>query len=365
MRLKYISICVLLAIMASCKEQAADPKDDTKRYCLSDTMKQMIRIDTVQYCNISKTTKLSGQVSFDENKVIKVFPRSSGQVLECKVSLGDKVSAGQVLAVIKSADVAGNYADLESADADIATAKRELDNAESLYKSGISSEREYTEAKDNYAKALAAKRKIQSLISITGGAGANASGTYVLTSPINGFIVEKNTNAGSFIRADNSESIFTISNLRDVWVIANVFENDISKIHPQSNVQVTTIAYPDKKYNGTVDNISSTLDPEDKTLKVRIKLSNPDMLLKPQMFATVIVSDTTGIQSTCIPSSAIIADNGMNYIIEYNSDCDLKVIPVSVISVQDNKTFIQSTVRPGQLVITGNELLLYQQLMGE
>lgn len=365
MQLKYISIGALLAMMVSCKDQPADPAPDLKKYCLSDTMKKMITLDTVQYCNISKTTKLSGQVSFDENKVIKIFPRSGGQVIECKVSLGDKVSAGQVLAVIKSADVAGSYADLESADADIATAKRELDNAESLYKNGISSEREYTEAKDNYAKALAAKRKIQSLININGGSNANASGTYVLTSPISGFIVEKNTNAGSFIRGDNAESLFTISDLKDVWVFANVFENDIAKVHVQSNVQVTTIAYPDKIYNGTVDNVSSTLDPEDKTLKVRIKLSNPDMLLKPEMFATVMVSDTTGTQSTCIPSSAIIADNGMNYVIAYNSDCDLNVMPVNIISVQDNKTFIQSNIRPGQLVVKGNELLLYQQLMGE
>ncbi|MFN8270239.1 MAG: efflux RND transporter periplasmic adaptor subunit [Chitinophagaceae bacterium] len=355
----------MLTIMASCKEKQADTAPAAKKYCLSDTMKKMITLDTVQYCNISKTTKLSGQVSFDQNKVVKIFPRSSGQVIECKVSLGDKVYAGQVLAIVKSADVAGSYADLESADADITTAKRELDNAESLYKNGISSEREYTEAKDNYAKALAAKKKIQSLININGGASANASGTYVLTAPIDGFIVEKNTNAGSFIRADNAESLFTISDLKDVWVIANVFENDIAKVHVQSNVQVTTIAYPDKIYNGTVDNVSSTLDPEDKTLKVRIKLSNPDMLLKPEMFATVMVSDTTGMQSTCIPSGAIIADNGMNYVIAYNSDCDLKVMPVNIISVEDNKTFIQSTIRPGQLVVTGNELLLYQQLMGE
>ncbi|MEJ7684063.1 MAG: efflux RND transporter periplasmic adaptor subunit [Segetibacter sp.] len=99
-------------------------------------MAKMITIDSATMSNITNEISLSGEVSFDENKVIKIFPRSSGQVTECKVSFGDKVQKGQVLAVIRSADVAGSYSDLSTTEADISIAKRQMENAESLYKNG-------------------------------------------------------------------------------------------------------------------------------------------------------------------------------------------------------------------------------------
>ncbi len=148
--MKTLSFLFLLIPMAmsvsSCEEKAAADSDTTQPFTLSDTMLNMIKTDTVSLCGVSDELQLSGEVSFDENKVFKVYPRSSGQVIQCNLTLGDKVYAGQTLAVIKSADVAGNYADVSYANADIAIAKREMDNQESLYKSGIASEREFNEA---------------------------------------------------------------------------------------------------------------------------------------------------------------------------------------------------------------------------
>src|SRR6476661_5809224 len=137
-----------------------------KQPLISDSLMHIIRIDTVKYANAADQLKLSGEVGFDENRTAKVFSNSSGQVINVNVSLGDKVLKGQVLAVLKSADVAGNYSDKNSAVADLHIAKRQLDNAKSLYESGISSQREYEEAKENYDKAAATLGKINSLISI-------------------------------------------------------------------------------------------------------------------------------------------------------------------------------------------------------
>jgi cobalt-zinc-cadmium efflux system membrane fusion protein len=339
-----------------------DPVPETKKpYCLSDTMKNMITIDTVSMCRIQDEIELSGEVSFDENKVIKIFPRSSGQVLESNVSFGDKVQAGQVLAVIKSADVAGNYEDMASADADINIAKRQLDNAESLYKSGISSEKEYTDAQQNYQKALSAKRKIESQISINGGSGAKASGTYTLTSPISGYVVEKKVNTGSFIRSDASDNLFTISDLKDVWVLANVFETDIPRVKEGLHVKVTTLAYPDQVLDGTIEKSSDVLDPVSKAMKVRIRLSNPGLLLKPEMFARVVVTNELEGSSVCLPFKAIVEENGRDYVIIYNNDCDLKKQEVFITKTVGDKTYVSGGVKPGDKVITKNALLLYNE----
>ena len=367
--MKYISISTITAlailIFSSCKEKPVADENAAKPFTLSDTMMNMIQIDSVKMCGVAEQLQLSGEVSFDENKVFKVYPRSSGQVLQSPLTLGDKVTAGQTLAVIKSADVAGNYADVSSADADITIAKREVDNQESLYKSGIASEREYNEAKQNYEKALAAKRKITSQIEINGGRGATASGTYILTAPVSGYVVEKNVNQGDFIRSDMGSSLFTISDLKDVWIWANVFEADINKVKEGTAVEVRTLAYPDKVYTGKVDKVSEVLDPSNKAMKVRIKLSNPDLSLKPQMFAKVTVTQVQGEQAVCVPTKSLIELNGKTFVVVFNNKSDMKIAEVDVLKTSGDRTFVNSGVNPGQKVITENELLVFQQLSGD
>jgi cobalt-zinc-cadmium efflux system membrane fusion protein len=356
----------VLILLASCYGKNPQKATTEKQpFTLSDTMAHMIKTDSVQLCGVTEELELSGEVSYDENKVMKIYPRSSGQVMQSTLSLGDKVEAGQVLAIIKSADVAGNYADVSSVDADIAIAKRQMENQEALYNNGIASEREYEEAKEDYQKALASKQKIDAQIQINGGHGASANGTYNLTAPVSGYIVEKKVNQGDFIRPDMGDNLFTISDLKDVWVWANVFEADIAKIKEGTNVQVKTLAYPDKVYTGKIDKVSQVLDPTNKALKVRIKLNNADMMLKPQMFATVIVTNPLNEQAVCVSTKALIQQNGKTYVVVYNNDHDLKIAEVNILKTVGDKTYLNSGLTPGQKVITENEIFIFQQLSGD
>lgn len=339
----------------------AEVKENTGPFCLSDTMIKMIEIDSASLSNIDNLITLSGEVSYDENKVIKIFPRSSGQVIESKVTLGDKVSAGQILAVIKSADVAGSYSDLSTSAADISIAKRQMENAQSLFNNGIASEREYTEAKLTYEKAVAARGKINAMLNINGGNNTKPGGIYVLTSPINGYIVEKKVNAGNFIRQDMNDNLFTISDLKDVWVMANVFETDIPKVKEGYAVKVTTLAYPDKVFDGKIDKVSEVLDPANKALKIRIMLNNSGLLLKPEMFTKVIVSNTEPTKAVAVPSSSVVEESGKTYVVVYNNNCNMKVQEVSVVKTMGDKTYISNGIDPGQKLITKNALLLYDE----
>lgn len=353
-----------LTLLTACGKKEQQTQEN-KKFVLSDSMQHMITIDTVRNCNVTDEISLSGEISFNENNVVKVFPRSSGQVIEARVSLGDKVSKGQVLAVIKSADVAGNYSDLSSANADLAIAKRQMDNAQSLYKSGISSEREYTEAKQNYEKALAVRNKVQSVININSGGTISANGTYSMVSPIDGYIVEKKVAAGSFIRPDMGDNLFTISDLKNVWVYANVYEADIPKVKEGYNVRVVPMSYPNMVLAGKVDKISQVLDPQSKAMRVRVTLPNVDMLLKPEMFAKVIVSNEEGDASICVPTAALVSDEGKDYVIVYNGNDDLKIAEVNILKTVGEKTYINTGVEPGQRVITKNQILIFNQLMAQ
>jgi len=353
-----------IIILASCHKKEEE-QQTPKKVCVSDTLAKMIKIDTAKSTNIDDVLNLSGEVSFNEDKVVKIFPFAGGQVVNVKVSLGDKVSKGQVLAVLRSADVAGNYNELSASQSDLAIAKRQMQQAESLYKNGISSERDYTEAKEAYNKALSSNNKIKNQININGGGNTSANGSYIIKAPISGYIVEKNINTGNFIRADNASSLFTISDMKEVWINANVFETDINRIKLGYPVQITTIAYPGRIFNGKIDKVSDILDPDNKVMKVRINLSNSDLALKPEMFTNVIVNNKQSDKATSVPSSAIIFDDGKNFVVLYHDQCHLEIKEVTVIKTVDNTAYISSGLKVGDRIISKNQVLLYNAILEE
>ena len=359
---------LILLFGATCLLYAcSNPSDpeQKKQVCISDSLAKMTTIDTAKLASVKNGLSLSGEISFDENSVVKIFPFASGQVVDVKVSLGDKVAKGQILATLKSADVAGNYADLASATADVAIAKRQLNSAADLYKNGISSEREYAEAKEAYNKAIAVNKKIEQLININGSGSTNQSGLYEIKSPISGYIVQRKINPGSFVRSDNSDNLFTISDMKDVWVWANVFETDIEKVKKGYDAEITTVSYPGQVFKGKIDNISAVLDPDNKVMKIRISLPNQDMKLKPEMFAQVLVVNHDANKSVAISSQAIIFDNGRNFVVLYKDSCHMKVQEVNISKSMDGQSYIASGLQVGDRVISKNQLFLYNALIEE
>ncbi len=350
-----------LSIIACTEKKPIDQKE--QKVCISDSMQKMISLDTAKISNINDELSLSGEVSFDENKVVKVYPYSSGQVIEVKVTIGDKVEKGQPLAIIRSADIAGNYSDLKSSGSDIAIAKREMENTKSLYEKGISSEREFTIAKENYQKALSANQKMDDLIKINGGGHTQSNGTIVITAPTSGYVVEKNINSGGYIRNDNSNSLFTISNLSNVWVWANVFEADILKIKEGYEAQITTLAYPGKIFYSKVDRISEVLDPQNKVLRIRMNVPNENLQLKPEMFTNVNIVNKEATKAVSIPSEAVLFDNSKKFVVIFHDKCNLDIREVEILKSVGTTTYIKSGLESGDVVISKNQILLYRALL--
>jgi cobalt-zinc-cadmium efflux system membrane fusion protein len=364
-------VTILLVSTATCllitscqtNNSAAEKPDD--KVCISDSMAKIIRIDMAGESQINDEVKLTGEVSFNDNKVVKVYPFSSGQISKVMVSLGDKVGRGQTLAIIKSADVAGNYSDLSAANNDVSIAKKQMDNAEALYKNGIASEKEYMEAKENYSKAMSNANKIQNQIAINGGGQTSANGIYVVKAPIGGYVVEKNAEQGSFIRTDNTQNLFTVGDIKDVWIWANVYETDVAKVKEGYTATVTTLAYPDKVFTGKVDKVNEILDPQTKVMKVRIALNNAGLLLKPEMFANILIQNKEIKEMITIPASAIVSDNGKSYVVIYHDKCNLELRQVDVLKTVSDKAYIRSGMQKGEKVISQNQILLYRALIEE
>lgn len=357
MRTKSVFIITVLLgfFFSGCAHRKNVPED--KKNCLTTEMEKSITIDSVEYSEVEDQLKLTGKVTFDEEKVIKVYPVVSGIVTDVKAGIGDRVTKGQVLAEIRSSEMAGVANDVNIAKSDYELALKNFRAMEDMYKGGIASGREYSASQEDLQKAKSALDKANSISGIYG----ENSKTFYVKAPISGVIVNKNVNPNMQIRSDYNDNLFTISDLKNLWVLANVFESDISKVRQNFEVEVTTLSYPDQIIKGKVDIVYDVLDDLTKVMKARIKLDNSQYLLKPGMFANVTLNYKEGIKKNEISSRAVIFDNSKNYVIVYRGKCDMEIREVNIYKVVDEKTYLESGLSVGEKVIVKNNLLVYDQ----
>jgi cobalt-zinc-cadmium efflux system membrane fusion protein len=349
---------LFLAGAVSCKNTTVQ-EEAKKGYVLPDSLLKTIEIDTVNSSRVMNTLTLTGKVDFNEDNVIKLFPTISGQVSNIKVMPGDYVKQGQILAIIRSSDMAGFSNDFTSAKSNLEIARKTLDAANDMYTSGLASQRDKLAAQEGYNQAKSAFEKSKRVLNLYGG---SMSGEYALKSPIEGFVVDRQVNNNMMIRSDNSTALFTISDLKNVWIMANVYESNISSVKMGDSVNVTTLAYPGKIFHGKIDRIMNVLDPSNKVMKLRIVLNNPGYLLKPEMFASVLVNSTENKRMMSIPSRALIFDHSQYYVLVYKSQSDITIRPVQVLNTVGDKSFISEGLTEGERLIGTEALLIYQEL---
>ncbi len=345
--------------LQGCSSDAEKKSDEKEKYVIPDSLLTTITIDTVQKCQLVNAITLTGQVDFNQDHVIKIFPFISGTIQGVNVVLGDYVKEGQVLGVIKSPEMAGYSNDLVNAESNLRVAAKNLEKTKDMFKSGLASLTDSLNAEATYQQAESELGRVHRVLNINGG---NTQGEYYIKAPISGFIVEKNVTNNTAIRADNSNNLFTISDLKNVWIWANVYESNISSIHMGDNADVTTLSYPGKTFNGKVDKIMNVLDPTNKVMKVRVALNNPDYYLKPQMFASVTVTSNENREAICIPSHALMFDHSQYYVLVYKNKGDIRITPVNIINSIGDKTFISSGPNVGETIIGSQVILIYAAL---
>ncbi len=358
-KIPFILLTVSAMSLFSCRQvQQTDSKDD--RMLLTDSLARKVSVDTVKMENVSSLLNLSGKVTFDQENVVEIFPMFGGNVTDVYVELGDFVRKGELLAAIKSSEVADYEKQQKEAESKLFIAQKNLDVANDMNQSGLMSQRDILVAEQELKNAKAESKKINEVFSIYN-IGNNSQ--YTIKSPVSGFVVQKNINREMQLRSDNSTEIFIISGLSDVWILANVYESDISKVKAGNQVYITTPAYPDRTFNGSIDKVYNILDEESKTMSVRIKLKNDDYLLKPGMFARVKV--TCGSETSlapCVSQHALIFDSGKNYVVVVGKDKELAIREVSIKEQFDNRIAIAEGLQPGERVIGNNSLLIYSAL---
>jgi len=355
----YITITCIPAVIFSCKEKIIDPPANNK-FCLSDTMQKKIQIDTVKSETVRKSIALSGKIEANEDQWVKVYPVVGGMVEEMKVQLGDYVTRGQTLAVVHSSEIADFQSQLSSAQSTVRIAEKSLNSAKDMLAGGLATDKDVVGAETDLEKAKADLKRIQQTNAIY---GSKANAIQTITAPMSGYIIEKNVTDKMQFKVDGSQPFFIIANLEEVWVMADVFENDIAKIKVGYDADIKLIAYPDQTFTGKVDRIFSMLDPQSRVMKVRIKIRNKDNLIKPEMFAQINIKyDDGNNQMTAIPAQAIIFDKNKNYVLVYKDKCNIETREVDIYDTIGETAYIKAGLQPGEKIISKYQLLVYDAL---
>jgi membrane fusion protein, heavy metal efflux system len=358
---KWYGLIIIPFVMAlmGCKSNARQAETSSP-FCLTDTLQQKVTMEEVNMEKVKNVVALSGKIEANEDKWVKVYPVVGGIVDEMKVQLGDYVTKGQVLAVVRSSEIADYQNQLTIAESNARIMEKNLNDTKQMFNSGLVTEKDRIAAETDLEKAKSELKRIRQTTSIY---GAKDNALQAITAPVSGYVIEKNVTDKMQYRVDGTQPFFIIANLDEVWVMASVFESDIAKIKTGYDADIKVIAYDDKVFTGKVDRIFSILDPQSRVMKVRIRIPNKDGLLKPEMFAQINIKyDDGSNQLPAIPSGAVIFDKNRNYVMLYKDKCNIETREVEIFETIGNTTYIKSGLQPGEKVITQYQLLIYDAL---
>jgi membrane fusion protein, heavy metal efflux system len=275
-------------------------------------------------------------------------------VVDIRARLGDDVQKGQLLLTMTSPDMAQAISDLQKFRANETLTKTQLDRAQLLNSHGVMAQKDLEVAQDAYNKAKIDTRTAEEHIRILGGDLQRLSSQIEIYAPMAGTIIEQNVTSAAGIKSqDNSPNLFTIADLSNVWVLCDVFENDLARVRVGDRADIELNAYPDRRLTGRVANISKLLDPNTRAAKVRIELTNEAGILRPNMFATAhFVSQGTETR-TVIPSTAVLRLQDRDWVFVKVNDKQFRRTEVHAGPVNPDKTQqVLSGLKVGDQVVS-------------
>jgi cobalt-zinc-cadmium efflux system membrane fusion protein len=292
-----------------------------------------------------------------------VSPRIAGRVVEVRVSLGDRVEKGHVLAEIDSIELGQAKAEYLKAKADYEVARAEYQREERLFRKEISSEKEYLGAKGGFLRSEAGLNTARETLRLLGLSDAEISGLawdvkghasshYLLLAPFDGTVIEQHTILGELVTPE--DNLYTIVDLSRLWILLDIYEKDLRLIGGGREVDIDVDSYPGERFKGTVTYVSDTLDESTRTAKARVEILNPDGKLKPGMFATAAISlpSTDGKEVVAVPASAVQRIRGRAAVFVREGEGAFEMREISPGRESGGFVEVSDSIRPGDEVVT-------------
>jgi membrane fusion protein, heavy metal efflux system len=313
----------------------------------------LFKLAEVESRNLPDVLRANGSVTPDVSRTIRVTSLGSGRVVDLRARLGDRVNRGQILLRISSSDLATAMADYQKAQADEILSRKALERAQLLSSRGALAEKDLQLAQDTGDKAKIDLQTAEQRVHILGGDPAHAGPVIELRAPVSGTIVEQNVSGFEGVKSlDNTPNLFTIADLSMVWILCDVYENDLGIVRIGDAAEIRLNAYPDQVFRGVVQDISRVLDPNTRSAKVRVVLRNPDGSLRPGMFAVATFRSRRSRPRLVVPGTAILRLQDRDWIFRKEGDQRFRRVEVHALGeAGSGMVQVQDGLKPGDQII--------------
>jgi cobalt-zinc-cadmium efflux system membrane fusion protein len=360
-----ILLCLVTYLLAGCSGKPSDPKNEVPPAAVveTDTDVNLVHVDhpnqftlvpATSYATTS-TIQVTGTVNPDISRTVPVISIASGRVVEIHARIGDYVKKGQLLMDVQSTDVSGAFGTYLKAVADEHLAQAQLDRAKILYEKGAIANSQVEIAQNAEDDAKAALSASEEQLRVLGVDKNHPAATVKVYAPASGYIIAQNvTNAAAAgVTYAGSANAFTIADLSHVWIICDVYENNLPMVHLGQKADIRLTAYPDRVLTGVVSDIGAVLDPQIRTAKVRIQVDNPNTLMRIGMFATATIHGKALETHVQIPASAVLHLHDRDWVYVPAGDNKFRRLPVrGGNSLPGNMQEILSGLDVGQQVVS-------------
>jgi cobalt-zinc-cadmium efflux system membrane fusion protein len=338
---------------------------------------ELLGVETAKV-EIRKPVKLlhaTAEIQFNANRLFHIGPRVSGRVVGVFADLGEEVRQGQRLALIDSVELGKAISDYLTFKTSVEVHEAHFNREQRLWEKRVSSEKEMLDAKAAYLQAKAEFEAAENSLHLLGlseqdildlKSQTHSTTAFPILSPFGGTVVEKHTTLGEM--TDPAVRLFTVADLKVLWIMLDIYEKDLAKINPGQDVNISVAAYPEKYFQGKIAYISDVMDERTRTIKVRVEIDNSERKLKPGMFATARISmgeEGNGTERLTIPRSAIETYENKKVVFVSLGGSTFQMREVQAGEEFDTQVEVLGGLKEGEEIVTKGGFYLKSELLKE
>lgn len=351
------------AAPADIPQPAPHKNSDTLHFETNSPQLAFIQVKPVDAFPEPLVEPLNGRIAYDDNRTARVFSPIAGRVVKILVEIGKEIKAGEGVLVLDAPDYAQAIADSSKADADLLRKQEVYERAKLLYKAKGLARKDLELAEADWQQAQAESSRAKARLNDLNNHSGGAAGQYILRSPIDGVVSERQVSAGSEVRPDAANPLFVITDPSHLWVMVDLPEQQLEKVNVGQAVLVRVDAYPNESFLGKVAVIGGALDAVTRRIQVRCELENLKLKLKPEMFARVAPIADIHSSLPRIPNTALFTQGLYSYVFVELSPGVLQRRRVTL-GMQGRESYVKEGLNAGERVVTSGALLLNAELAG-
>lgn len=312
-----------------------------------------LKISAAELQPVPLVEPFSGRVAYDENKTTRLFAPIAGRVVRVLAEPGDQVVAGQPLLLLDAPDIA----DLSKANSELKTSRAAYERAKALFEQDVIPKRSLEEAENQLHQAEAEQQRTQIRLRHL----RLSSEGVTLLAPHAGTVMERKASPGMEVSPSTEQPLLVLSDPKQVWVIAEVPEQSLTKVSLKQPIQILVDAYPELSFNGKIEGIGNVLDPQTRRILLRCSAQNPKQLLKPEMYARIVVVNES-VQLPKVSNSALVTEGLKSFVFIEKSPGVLEKTEVELAFRGHDVSFISKGLHGGERVVFAGAVLLNAEL---